>query len=682
MKGVPLPFEFQRKGVVPCAEKVVHFQDFVSKKRKYFEEPKSVLDNINSSPSPPTSTSTLSGGGGGGGGGGGFTAVSGNLEKWVSPENQENRLPEQHVVNVTVEEKCGEMEDWESVLSETGQEQSILRWIMGDVEDPSMGLNKMLHGGATAEDGGGMSTGFGVVDQGYLGFDSGNINQISHKFNEKHGLSNLSLTPPPPPSLPAAVAMFSGHNHQKVEDPHSPFVSRFNSSQIHLVDVKPQLVINQNQSQPHQNPSFFVPLEHQTLNPPHPKRYNSGSTQSNFQMHKTPFLDSPPNPLQLPSSIKKMSGIDELDHHHHHQGIIDQLFKAAEMVQSGNNPLLAQSILARLNHQLSPIGKPFDRAAFYFKEALQSLIHSVVNNMNPIASPFSLIFKIGAYKSFSEVSPLVQFTNFTCNQALLEVLDGFDQVHIVDFDIRYGDQWASFMQELALRSNNNRTPSLKITTFASPTNDHIELGLTRDNLIQFASEMNIGFDFEIVNIDVLASVSWSLPFRASDNEAIAVNLPISTVSNFQIPLPLVIRFIKNLSPKIVVSVDRGCERTDLPFPSHLIHALQSVSNLLESLDAANMTPDSLQKIERFLIQPGVEKIITGRFSFPEKTQHWRSQFVSSGFSPLTFSNFAESQALCVIKRTPIRGFHVERRQSALVLCWQHRELVSASAWRC
>ncbi|MFS7979036.1 putative transcription factor GRAS family [Helianthus anomalus] len=220
---------------------------------------------------------------------------------------------------------------------------------MGDVEGPSMGLNKMLHGGATAEDGGGMST----------------------KIN------------------------------------------------LNLVDVKPQLVINQNKSQPHQNLSFFVPLEHQTLNSPYPKRYNSGSTQSNFQIHKTPFLDSPPNPLQLPSSIKKTSAID-------------QLFKAAEMIQSGNNPLLAQSILARLNHQLSPIGKPFDRAAFYFKEALQLLIHLVVNNMNPIASPFSLIFKIGAYKSFSEVSPSVQFTNFTCNQALLEVLDGFDQVHIVD----------------------------------------------------------------------------------------------------------------------------------------------------------------------------------------------------------------------------------------------------------
>ncbi|KAA8538902.1 hypothetical protein F0562_025594 [Nyssa sinensis] len=28
------------------------------------------------------------------------------------------------------------------------------------------------------------------------------------------------------------------------------------------------------------------------------------------------------------------------------------------------------------------------------------------------------------------------------------------------------------------------------------------------------------------------------------------------------------------------------------------------------------------------------------------------------------------------------GFHVEKRQSSLVLCWQRKELILASAWRC
>ncbi|KAI3693266.1 hypothetical protein L6452_33099 [Arctium lappa] len=691
MKGMPLPFEFERKGaaalrqqaaeelLVPCAKKVVHFQDFVNKKKKYIinnnsEEPKSVLDNINSSPSPPTSTSTLSSsfaGGGGGGGGGGETV--GNVG--VIETHHHNHLPEMSLDIAAVdggavagEQKCGEMEDWESVLSESGQEQSILRWIMGDVEDPSMGLNKMLHGGGTADgdgdhhNGGG---GFGVVDQGYLGFDSKNP-------------TGFSSNPQPPPQ---AAELFADHHHnQKLSDLQNPIFSQLNPSEIHPFDVKPQIFNPQSQfqSQSPQNQTFFHPLEQQILIPPQPKRHNSGIIQqSNFQI--------PQNPLQFlqnkPSSIKKMSAIDELQQQQ--QSIIDQLFKAADMI---HNPILAQGILARLNHQLSPIGKPFDRAAFYFKEAIQLLLHSFVNNMNPqitpTGSPFSSIFKIGAYKSFSEASPFVHFTNFTCNQALLEILDRFDQVHIVDFDLGYGDQWASLMQELALRTNTNGV-SIKITAFASPaTHDHLELSLTRDNLVNFASEINVGFDFEIVNIDVLASASWSLPFHVSNKEAVAVNLPISTFSNYQIPFPLVLRFVKSLAPKIVVSVDRGCERTDLPFPNHIIHALQSYSNLLESLDAVNMNLDVLQKIERFLIQPSIEKIITGRYSFPEKTQHWRAQFLSSGFSPLAFSNFTESQAVCMIKRTPVRGFHIEKRQSSLVLCWQRRELVSASAWRC
>lgn len=46
-----------------------------------------------------------------------------------------------------------------------------------------------------------------------------------------------------------------------------------------------------------------------------------------------------------------------------------------------------------------------------------------------------------------------------------------------------------------------------------------EISLTRENLVNFANEINIDIDFQIVNLDVL-----SLPFRVSDKEAIVVNL--------------------------------------------------------------------------------------------------------------------------------------------------------------
>nr|XP_043620406.1 scarecrow-like protein 6 [Erigeron canadensis] len=686
---MPLPFEFEGKGVVlleyqnqyqnqsqveqaefvvPYANPLVHFQDFVSnsKKRKYIynhqQEPTSVLDNITTSPSPPTST--LSSSHGGADSAGVAPALS---SKWP-PENQETNTTTTSTTLLDLQhfqqqissgnDKCATgMDDWES--PDSGQDQAMLRWIMGDVEDPSLGLNKMLHstGGTNPADFD-FSGGFGVVDQGFISVDSGN------------------------PQLSPATAPAIFHTHHQ-----NQILSSLSDTQMVPFDIKPNL--------------YNPPFEHQLLMPPQPKRYNPGSIEYNPSMHKSPFLDSGPNPLQLlqkSAPMKKIVTPNVQNHlQQHQQGIIDELFKAADLIQlsssansnnpNPNNPILAQGILARLNHQLSPIGKPFERAAFYFKEALNLLIDSILtNNSNPQisphnASPFSLIFKIGAYKSFSEISPFIQFANFTCNQALLESLNGFDHIHIIDFDIGYGGQWASLMQELALR--NNGVSSLKITAFASPsTHDQLELGLTRENLIHFASEINVGFDFEIVNIDVLASSSWSLPFNLSDNEAIAVNLPIHVFSNHQTQIPNVLRFVKSLSPKIVVSVDRGCDRTDLPFSNHLIHALQSFSNLLESLDAVNMNLDSLQKIERFLVQPAIEKIVLGRFVYPEKTQHWRNLFLSAGFSPMLFSNFTESQAECLVKRTPVRDFHVEKRQSLLVLCWERRELVSASAWRC
>lgn len=765
MKGMPLPFDFEGKGVLELDvlfNKNSILNSWNSKESCYFvNSPSAVLDTIRS-PRPITSSSTLSsslGGGGGGGGGGtastdtagggGVAAVSANpSSKWQQQDNttatSSNVGAESELQQVqppsslemgaaaaaTGGEKCA-MEEWEGGLSESVmaspcQEQSILRWIMGDVDDPSMAnLNKVLQvsGPGDYE----FNGGFGVVDQGfgadpvgqigsYMPAISSSVSVSSSSFpTNRMNSDKIGLVSNPPTNLPQNPIFPSLPNNlgpiafgQTQQQP-------FESTDLKPHSFNSQFLINQHQTHIPQNPSFLLPLpfaqqEQNLLLLPQAKRHNPGTMgglESGSQISKGLFLDAghqQPTPSQglahqlqlLPhfrpgamGAKPKMVG-EEMSQFHQlqqqqqqqQQGIIDQLFKAAELVQTGN-PVLAQGILARLNHQLSPIGKPFYRAAFYCKEALQLLLHANTNNLNPsmASSPFSLIFKIGAYKSFSEISPVAQFANFTCIQALLEVLDGFERIHIVDFDIGYGGQWASLMQELALRSGG--APTLKITALASPsTHDQLELGLTRENLIHFATEINMAFEFEILSIDSLNSTSWSLPPLVSENEAIAVNLPVSSLSSYQLSLPLVLRFVKQLSPRIVVSVDRGCDRTDLPFPNHVIQALQSYSNLLESLDAVNVNFDALQKIERFLLQPGIERIVMGRFRSPEKTQHWRSQFLSSGFSPLSLSNFTESQAECVVKRTPVRGFHVEKRQSSLVLCWQRKELISASAWRC
>eukprot|EP00257_Ricinus_communis_P001404 XP_002511661.2 scarecrow-like protein 6 [Ricinus communis] len=736
MKAMPLAFEdFQGKGVLDFSSSSTSSPDSLHqlllppqsqhRQQKWQNsnpkeiccyvgsEPTSVLD-ARRSPSPPTSSSTLSSSQGGSnsaaGGGGRGTSIETTTTTGVAAAAVSGNLSVD-----TSTEKCGQqqlgMEDWEGVLpgspsQEQEQEQSILRLIMGDIEDPSLGLNKLLQDGSGSHDTE-FNAGFGVVDQGF-GFEPMNganlvnsIDPISSAFpllshNARIG-SVLNQTQDPNPATTS-----TGNNLLSGMFQHQPAIeAREEKPQI----FNPQVIINQNQAHFSQNQAMFLPLSyaqlqehHHLLSPPPPKRLNSGPVgANNFQVQKLPFPDSRPelflqrqqqqqHQLQMlqqqqrPAIMKQKIMTDELAAQQLQQAIINPICQAAELIETGN-PALAQGILARLNHQLSlSIGKPHTRAAFYFKEALQLLLH-MNNTANPSSlSPCNLILKIGAYKSFSEISPILQFSNFTCNQALLEACEGSDRIHIVDFDIGFGGQWASLMQELALR--NGGVSSLKITAFVSPSHDEIELGFTQENLRVFAGEINMPFELEILGLDALNSGSWSMPIRISDKEVIAVNLPIAPFSNYPSSLPVVLRFVKQLSPKIVVSLDRGCDRTDLPFAHHINHSIQSYSGLLESLEAVNMNIDALQKIERFLVQPAIEKIVLSRHGHPDRTTPWKSLFLQSGFTPFQFSNFAESQAECLVQRTPVRGFHVEKRQSTLVLCWQRKELISASAWRC
>ncbi|KAG4387034.1 hypothetical protein AAZX31_11G150400 [Glycine max] len=742
MKAVPLPYqEFRGNGVLDFASGAAaavsdslllpqqeQFLQRWNPQRENFcyvgIEPSSGLDRKRKTSSPPTSSSTLSS----------SRASSGSTDSTTgtataTAAEKENNPPQAGLE--VGQARCGlGMEDWESVLSESpGQDHSILKLIMGDIEDPSVGLTKLLQGGSGSQDVefNGVGVGFGLVDQSSVLFPIPSVNFVSSSSSiDPSGTGNCSDFPfnsqtnvsPNVPRVGSGVNPnttgfpASASNLSPVSLPQGVFLPQQQQQHhppIEPLDEKlqvlnPQFILNQNQSQFMPNAGLVLPLtygqlqeNHQLLPQPPAKRLNCGP---NYQVPKTPFLDSgqelllrrqqqqlqllPHHLLQRPSMVvapkQKMvnSGGQDLATHQLQQAITEQLFKAAELIDAGNLEL-AHGILARLNHQLSPIGKPFQRAAFYFKEALQLLLHSNANNSSFTFSPTGLLLKIGAYKSFSEISPVLQFANFTCNQALLEAVKGFDRIHIIDFDIGLGGQWSSFMQELALR--NGGAPELKITAFVSPSHhDEIELSFTQESLKQYAGELRMPFELEILSLESLNSASWPQPLR--DCKAVVVNMPIGSFSNYPSYLPLVLRFVKQLMPKIVVTLDRSCDRTDAPFPQHLIFALQSYSGLLESLDAVNVHPDVLQMIEKYYLQPSMEKLVLGRHGLQERALPWKNLLLSSGFSPLTFSNFTESQAECLVQRTPSKGFHVEKRQSSLVLCWQRKDLISVSTWRC
>lgn len=715
-----MPYSFQAKTIVGFAA-ASSDPNSKNKKEEGFcptsNEPISVLDTRRS-PSPSTSTSTAAGG------------SADNTVSLAAGLNWPNSAPpdtdsgagrkdewaaELPPIPSAVDRFGQGLDDWESLLSESavaspGQDQSLLRWISGDIDDGSFSLKQLLTNEIDGNSGGPVTE-----PSAAGGSTTGNAmtNLCSPLDIPGHGNNNnntkICLVQPQAP-----ISSGFNNNNENTKNPsfsNLPFPQQqnqfANSEQKPHILNQQQMVITPNQIQPTPNLNMISSLifgttaEQQQIEP-QPKRHNPGISNSSSQIPKFQFMQQPllpqlglnylpPNhPFMLPKIEAAVGGGTTAFHHNHHQHQVtyDHLYKAAELILMGNFAH-AQAILARLNHHLSPMEKPFQRAGFYFKEALQMPLlspNSTASMPTRTPTPFEAMLKMGAYRVLSEVSPLVQFMNFTSNQALIETLVGAKFIHIIDFDIGFGAQWASFMQELLPKGSGGAAiaPSLKITAFASPTTHHpFELGLMHEHLTKFAHEFGIPFELEVVNFDSFDPNPSSVPhFRSFDDEAIAVNFPVWSSSSRPSALPALLRFIKQLQPKIVVSMDQPCERTDLTFPEHLVHSLQYYEALLESIDAANVTSDTSNKIERFLFNPRIETTVLGRLHCPDKMPQWKALFATAGFTPVPFSGLAEAQADCLVKRTQVRGFHVEKRQAMLGLSWQRKELVTASAWKC
>ncbi|KAI9164934.1 hypothetical protein LWI28_004683 [Acer negundo] len=370
---------------------------------------------------------------------------------------------------------------------------------------------------------------------------------------------------------------------------------------------------------------------------------------------------------------------------------IDELIRAADCVDS-NELQLSQMILARLNQRLrAPIGKPLQRAAFFFKEALNSLIYGSTRSPTRLSSWSEIVQSIKAYKAFSGISPIPMFTHFTSNQALLESLDrdGYTSssplIHIMDFDIGFGGQYASFMREIAEKAESCKIMnpiSLRITAVVSDEYAS-ETRLIKDNLIHFAQELKIRFHIDFVLVRIFELFSFkAVKFVEGEKTAVVLSPTIFRRLGSTNNAVAFVNDIRLLSPSVVVFVDSegSAETTGATgsFKRNFVNSLEHYSMMFESLDATIGGGDWPRKIEMSLLHPRISAAVEGA---GRRVAPWREVFSGAGLRPVKLSQFADFQAECLLGKVQVGGFQVAKRQAELVLCWHQWALVATSAWR-
>ena len=370
---------------------------------------------------------------------------------------------------------------------------------------------------------------------------------------------------------------------------------------------------------------------------------------------------------------------------------IEDLIKAAQAYES-NDSHQVQLILARLNQRLrSPAGKPpVHRAAFYFKEALQHLATGTGPAQPARLSSYEVVQTIRAHKNFSCISLISLFSTVAANQAILEAVDGAAFIHIIDFDIGFGGHWASFMRELVDKADPNKINSmmLRITAIV-PEEFGIESKLVRENLAQFARDLNINFHMEYVLIQSFEILSFK-SVKFVDVEKLAVHISPAMFQRLAGGVSKFLADLRGILPSTVVVVDRevGIDTGTSSFSLNFVAGIEFYTGMLESLEATSTGGfagggDVVRRIETYVLRPRITGAVeSAAAAAVARWSTWREAFALARMRPVGFSQFADFQAECLVSKFQVGGFQVAKRHGEMMLCWHERPLVSTSAWRC
>nr|Q2PEG7.1 RecName: Full=Protein NODULATION SIGNALING PATHWAY 2; Short=LsNSP2; AltName: Full=Transcription initiator for nodulation [Lotus japonicus]ABG49438.1 nodulation signaling pathway 2 [Lotus japonicus]BAE72690.1 transcription initiator for nodulation [Lotus japonicus]BAE72691.1 transcription initiator for nodulation [Lotus japonicus] len=378
--------------------------------------------------------------------------------------------------------------------------------------------------------------------------------------------------------------------------------------------------------------------------------------------------------------------------------LVHLLMAGAEALTGANkNRELARVILVRLKELVSHTdGTNMERLAAYFTEALQGLLEGAGGAYNS-SSKHHVIGgphhepqndALAAFQLLQDMSPYVKFGHFTANQAIVEAVAHERRVHIVDYDIMEGVQWASLMQALASNPNG---PHLRITALSRSGVGRRSMATVQETgrrLTAFATSLGQPFSFHHSRLE---SDETFRPagLKLVRGEALVfncmLNLPHLTYRSPN-SVASFLTAAKALRPRLVTVVEEEVGSALGGFVERFMDSLHHFSAVFDSLEAGfPMQGRARALVERVFLGPRIVGSLARIYRTGgggEERGSWREWLRAAGFSGVAVSsaNHCQSNLLLGLFND---GYRVEELGSnKLVLHWKTRRLLSASLWTC
>lgn len=402
------------------------------------------------------------------------------------------------------------------------------------------------------------------------------------------------------------------------------------------------------------------------------------------------------------------------------------LVHCANAIES-NDATLAQQILWVLNNIAPADGDSNQRLTCGFLRALivRAARSGSCKMLAAMANAHSTNLTIDTHKfsvielaSFIDLTPWHRFGFTAANAAILEAVEGYSVIHIVDLSLTHCMQIPTLVDAIA--SRHEVPPILKLTVAGSTEDVPPMLDLSYEELgsklVNFARSRNVILEFQVIPSSYsngFASLIEQLRVQQQQqhlvygaetvNEALIINchmmlhhIPDETVVSSIIPnestlssvtttslRTMFLRALRSLEPTVVVLVDEDADLTS----NNLVCRLRSAFNYLwipyDTVDTFLpkgskqrqwYEADICWKIENVVANEGFQ-----RLERLEPKSKWVQRMRNANFRSVSFGEDTVSEVKTMLDEHAA-GWGLKREEEDVVLTWKGHNVVFASAW--